>query len=241
MDEINLTGTKILLVEDEETLAIGLEYNLTEEGYSVKTAKDGREAINMYECEQFDLIILDIMLPYLNGFEVAEFIRERSPQLPILMLTAKTGFNDKIKGLELGADDYITKPFHLQELLLRIKGMLKRKMWYKNVTRLNPVYEFGSNKINFDNMNCSTDKEKIKLTYIEAMVLKYLIDRKNAVVTRKELLENVWHVNPDIETRTVDNFIGRLRKYFEPDPANPIFIKSVRGVGYMFVDPEKTF
>ncbi|MBU1097978.1 MAG: DNA-binding response regulator [Ignavibacteriae bacterium HGW-Ignavibacteriae-2] len=234
MFEENLSKSKILLVEDEENLAIGLEYNLSEEGYYVKVAKDGREAIKIFEKEEFDLILLDLMLPYLNGFEVAEKIREITPQIPILVLTAKKSTEDKIQGLELGVDDYMTKPFHLGELLLRIKGMLKRKMWYKTLTASSPVYILGQNEINFENMICKTKNGEIQLTKNEAMVLRYLIDNEGRVVDRKELLENVWHLNPEIETRTVDNFISRLRKYLEPDPSNPIYIKSIRGAGYIF-------
>lgn len=234
MFEENLSKSKILLVEDEENLAIGLEYNLSEEGYYVKVAKDGREAIKIFEKEEFDLILLDLMLPYLNGFEVAEKIREITPQIPILVLTAKKSTEDKIQGLELGVDDYMTKPFHLGELLLRIKGMLKRKMWYKTLTASSPVYILGQNEINFENMICKTKNGEIQLTKNEAMVLRYLIDNEGRVVDRKELLENVWHLNPEIETRTVDNFISRLRKHLEPDPSNPIYIKSIRGAGYIF-------
>ena len=229
-----LKGMKILLVEDEETLAVGLDYNLKEEGYVVNWAKDGRQAIEFFEADEFDLIILDIMLPYLDGFEVAQKIRNVSPQMPILMLTARTGAVDKIKGLELGADDYITKPFHLQELLLRIKGMLRRKMWYKEVTTTSPVYKFGNNMVNFETLSANNGNDEINLTQQEAMVLKYLVVNKGKIVSRKELLEKVWHTNPDIETRTVDNFIVRLRKYFEPNPAEPVYFKSVRGAGYMF-------
>ncbi len=227
-------GNRILLVEDEETLAVGLEYNLTEEGYIVKWAKNGKEAVEFFEKGNFNLIILDIMLPYVNGFEVAERVRKTDPQIPILMLTAKTESGDKVKGLEKGADDYITKPFHLQELLLRVKGMLKRKSWYKKSLENQPVYKFGDNKINFETLNCRHGKEEIRLTPQEAMLLKYLVERKGEIVTRKELLENVWHLNPEVETRTVDIFIARLRKYFEPDPANPVYFKSVRGAGYTF-------
>ena len=227
-------GSRILLVEDEETLAVGLEYNLTEEGYLVKWAKNGRDAVGFFEKEKFDLIILDIMLPYLNGFEVAERIRKADPQIPILMLTAKTESGDRIKGLEKGADDYLTKPFHLQELLLRVKGMLKRKNWYKHSYENQPVYEFGSNEINFETLTCWHGKDEIRLTPQEAMLLKYLVERKGEIVSRKELLENVWHLNPEVETRTVDIFIARLRKYFETDPANPIYFKSIRGAGYIF-------
>lgn len=228
-------GNRILLVEDEETLAVGLEYNLTEEGYVVKWAKNGREAVEFYESEKFDLVILDIMLPYITGFEVAEIVRKADPQMPILILTARTEAEDKVKGLEAGADDYLTKPFHLQELLLRVEGMLKRKSWYKSAAEKQPVYRFGNNEINFENLNCRHGDIDLRLTPQEAMVLKYLVERKGEIVTRKELLENVWHLNPEIETRTVDIFIARLRKYFESDPANPVYIKSIRGAGYMFV------
>jgi two-component system alkaline phosphatase synthesis response regulator PhoP len=238
MSEAGVKKNKILLVEDEQSLAIGLEYNLTEEGYSVKIAKDGREAINFFASEEFDLIVLDIMLPHYDGFEVAENVRAKSPQIPILMLTARTGTDDKIKGLEVGADDYLTKPFHLNELLLRIKGMLKRKNWYKSLVSEVPVFQFGQNEINFDNLTAKTTAGQIQLTQIEAMVLKFLVDNNGKIVSRKDLLDKVWHVNPEVETRTVDNFIARLRKYFEPDPSNPVFIKSVRGAGYIFDNKE---
>ena len=226
--------SRILIVEDEESLAVGLEYNLIEEGYEVKIAKDGREALTIFENEKFDLIILDIMLPYLNGFEIAEIVKEQEPQLPLLILTAKTKNEDKMKGLELGADDYLTKPFHLEELLLRIKGMLKRKAWYKTIIDENPVYSFGPNEVNFQTLIFRTPKGSYQLTQNEAMVIRYLIDNKGKIVSRKELLENVWHVSPEIETRTVDNFISRLRKYCEADPSNPKYIKSIRSVGYIF-------
>ncbi|MGA7719576.1 MAG: response regulator transcription factor [Ignavibacteriaceae bacterium] len=230
-----MTGeNKILLVEDEETLAVGLEFNLTEEGYTVTWAKDGKVALEIFNSQEFDLIILDIMLPYINGFEVAKRVRKKSPQMPILILSARSGVEDRVKGLELGADDYLPKPFHLQELLLRIKGMLKRKMWYKDATSVQPVYSFGDNKINFENLECNTKDSHLRLTQQEAMVLKYLIDNKGKIVSRKELIENVWHMNPEIETRTVDNFIVRLRKYFETDPSDPVYFKSIRGAGYMF-------
>ncbi len=238
MADTEFKESKILLVEDEETLAIGLEYNLSEEGYSVKWAKDGKEAIKYFEEENFNLIILDIMLPYIDGLKIAERIRNENPQMPILMLTAKTATGDKVKGLEAGVDDYITKPFHLKELLLRVKGMLKRRKWYKEVTVVEPKFSFGNNEINFDSLKCNCGDTAIQLTPHEAMVLKYLISHKGKIVSRKELLENVWHLNPDIETRTVDIFISRLRKYFEDDPSNPVYITSVRGAGYMFVEKE---
>lgn len=234
MSDEQLEKSEILLVEDEENLAHGLEYNLTEEGYNVTRAKDGREAIKFFDENEYDLIVLDIMLPYFNGFEIAKHVREKQPQMPILMLTARTQVEDRVKGLEIGADDYLTKPFHLKELLLRIKGMLKRKKWYQKVVSDNPIYKFGNNEINFENFRCKNNKNSFQLTSYEAMIMKYLIDNKDKVVSRKELLENVWNMNPEVETRTVDNFIVRLRKYFETDPSNPKYIVSVRSAGYIF-------
>ena len=154
--------------------------------------------------------------------------------MPILMLTARTSTEDKVRGLELGADDYMTKPFHLQELLLRIKGMLKRKLWYKSSTESQPVYRFGNNEINFENLHCKCGEKEFALTQREAMVMKYLLEKKGKIVSRKELLENVWHITSEVETRTVDNFISRLRKYFEEDPQSPVYIKSIRSAGYSF-------
>jgi DNA-binding response OmpR family regulator len=227
-------GSKILLVEDEESLAVGLEYNLTQEGYRVTRASDGKEALECFRSLEFDLIVLDIMLPYMDGFEVAEKIRERSPQMPILMLTARTAAKDRVKGLEIGADDYMVKPFHLRELLLRVRGMLRRKEWYHSSVGAAPSVLFGGNEIHFEEMTFRNGERMIRLTPHEAMVLKYLIDRKDKVVSRKELLENVWQIPGHVETRTVDNFILRLRKIIEPDPAKPVFIKSIRSAGYMF-------
>ncbi|MBN2410873.1 response regulator transcription factor [candidate division KSB1 bacterium] len=233
----NYAGSKILLVEDEETLAIGLEYNLVQEQYKVVRAEDGKKAIEYFNREEFDLIILDIMIPYFDGFEVARRIREKSPQMPILMLTARTSAKDRIEGLEIGADDYLTKPFHLDELLLRVKGMLKRKRWYQEITANQPEYSFGDNVINFENLSCRSGRKEFRLTPQEALIMRYLINRKGKIVSRQELLENVWNVKPgEFETRTIDNFIVRLRKYFEPYPVKPVYIKSVRGAGYIFID-----
>ena len=152
------------------------------------------------------------------------------------MLTARTEAKDRVKGLEAGADDYLTKPFHLKELLLRVQGMLKRKAWYKDESDFTPVYNFGNNEINFENLTCRSGQTKFQLTMHEAMLLKYLIERKGKIVTRKELLEKVWNIHTEIETRTVDNFIVRLRKYFEINPENPAYIKSIRSAGYVFND-----
>ena len=184
MSEELISQSSILLVEDEENLALGLEYNLTEEGYKVTLAKDGREALNKFDEKEFDLIVLDIMLPYHDGFEIAEHIRKKYPQMPILMLTARTQAEDRVKGLEIGADDYLTKPFHLKELLLRIKGMLKRKSWYRKVVADTPLYRFGNNEINFENLKCKNIKGEFQLTPYEAMIMKYMIDNKDKVISR---------------------------------------------------------
>ena len=238
MDSNSFEGDKILLVEDEETLAVGLDYNLRDEGFIVDWADDGKKALDFFAAGEYDLIILDIMLPYHDGFEIAKIVREKNPQMPILMLTARASFEDKIRGLELGADDYMTKPFHLKELILRVKGMLRRKMWYKSSAEQNPIFRFGDNIIDFNNLTYSRGNKSFSLTQREAMVMKYLIDNKGKTVARKELLENVWHISPDIETRTVDIFISRLRKNFEPNPVEPIYILSVRSVGYCFKDDD---
>jgi DNA-binding response OmpR family regulator len=234
MTKNEYSGSKILLAEDEESLAIGLEYNLSEEGYKVTIASDGKLALKYIDGELFDLVILDIMLPYLDGFTVAQKIRERFPQIPILILTARTAVKDRIKGLELGADDYLTKPFHLRELLLRIHGMLKRKNWYQKAIAVNPTYRFGNNEVNFEKLTCKAGDKDMRLTAHEAMFLRYLIDNRGRVISRKEILENVWNIDSDVETRTIDNFVVRLRKFFEPDPSDPTYIKSVRGIGYEF-------
>ncbi len=235
-----IRGSKILLVEDEESIAIGLEYNLSEEGYVVKIAHDASEAMKLFNQNDYDLIILDIMLSHHDdGFEVAHQIRQKSLQIPILMLTARNTTDDVIRGLEIGADDYITKPFHLKELLLRIKRILRRKKWYRAVTSEQPIYRFGDNEINFEDLSCRAGDRQFHLTKREAMVLKYLIDHQGKIVSRNELLEKVWGLSTAIETRTVDNFIARLRKYFEPTPSQPIFIKSVRSAGYMFMGSSK--
>lgn len=227
-------GKKILLVEDEESLAIGLEFNLKQEGYKIIRAHDGKKALEYFESQEFDLIILDIMLPFVDGFEVAAIIRERLPQIPILMLTARSAARDRVKGLEIGADDYLTKPFHLKELLLRVHGMLKRKMWYQSSIEKMPIYRFGIHEIHFEDLTAHSGERVFRLTPHEALVLKYLIDHKGKVVSRKELLENVWQIRTDVETRTVDNFIARLRKYFEPNPEKPEYLISIRSAGYMF-------
>ena len=227
-------GAAILLVEDEESLAIGLEFNLRAEGYNVVRAGDGRKALECFENGKFDLIILDIMLPFTNGYEVARRIKAVSPQMPILMLTAKNRPADRVKGLEIGADDYLPKPFHLKELLLRVKGMLKRRTWYQKTLEKRKVFRFGGNEIDFGRLTGKSMKRRIRLTPLEGALLSYLVTHEGQVVSREELLQKVWNLAADVETRTVDNFIRRLRKYFEPDPGRPIYIHNIRGAGYVF-------
>ncbi len=227
-------GRRILLVEDEESLVKGLLYNLTGEGYIVVPASDGRQALREFARQSFDLVILDIMLPFLDGFEVARRLRKIAPQLPILMLTARKAAQDRIQGLKTGADDYLIKPFHLEELLLRIKGMLRRKTWYREETGVDPLFRFGDNEINFDTLACRAGAATVQLTPHEAMVLRYLIAHQGRIISRRELLEKVWHMHGEMETRTIDNFIMRLRKHFEKDPGHPLHIISIRGAGYLF-------
>jgi len=226
--------SRILLVEDEENLAHGLIFNLEEEEYYVTHADNGRSAVECIQTRVFDLVILDIMLPFIDGFDVARLIREQYPQMPILMLTARRHIKDKIRGLETGADDYMTKPFHLEELLLRIQGMLKRRKWYQDSIKNENRIFIGSSEVDFDSFKCKTPHGPVTLTQREAMLLKYFTQRKGVIVTRDELLKNVWNMSSHIETRTVDNFIMRLRKYFEKDPSNPCLFKSIRSAGYMY-------
>lgn len=229
---------RILMVEDEEILGEGIRFNLLKNGYAVEWVKDGRAALKIFTESGFDLILLDIMIPYINGFEVARQIRERSPLMPILMLTARTGVDDRVHGLEVGADDYLTKPFYLEELLARIKAMLRRRDWYRATPPVSDIYRFGVNEINFNDFTCRSGNRQFVLTQREAILLKYLVAHKNRIVSRQELLENVWNIHGEIETRTMDIFIARLRKYFEPNPKQPVYIRSVRSAGYMFFESD---
>jgi len=229
---------RILLVEDEEILATGICFNLEKNGYAVDWVKNGRDALVTFPTGNYDLILLDIMIPLVDGFEVARQIRESSPLMPILMLTARTAVQDRVKGLEIGADDYLTKPFHLEELLARIKAMLRRRDWYRDNRQVADIFRFGNNEISFSNFECKAGKQDIRLTQQEAMLLKYLIIHKNRIVSRQELLENVWNILGEIETRTVDIFIAHLRKYFEVNPKKPVYIRSIRSAGYLFTDAE---
>lgn len=229
---------KILIVEDEPHLAFNLEINLREEGYDIITAVDGAIALEKYNNDgPFDLIILDIMLPEIDGFEVAKRIRDKDDKTSILILTARASDIDKIRGLKLGVDDYITKPFHLQELLLRINRNLKRiDLIKKEFIEQNPLPEMtitaGNYSLDLNALKLSTSDNTYDLTALEADVFAEFMKNPEKVLTREYLLKKVWKVSANQETRTVDNFIMRLRKLIEKDPSHPIVLESIRGRGY---------
>ena len=226
---------KILLVEDDPHLAKGLRFNLEREGYEIFLVDNGVSALDQLREKDFDLIILDLMLPKMGGLEVARTIRETNIRFPILMLTAKSSKKDRETGLEAGADDYLTKPFHLPELLLRVKGILRRSEWYKEPVHDQDIFRFAKMWINFGTGKAKGVEGEFYLTTKEALVIKLLVGKKGDVVSREELLEKVWGYDPQTETRTVDNFIARLRKYFEKRPQEPVHILTVREKGYQFV------
>lgn len=228
------TETKILLVEDEKHLAKGLSYNLEKEGYQVTVAEDGLTALDCLREDSFDMMILDLMLPKMGGMEVVKKVRETNIRFPVLMLTAKTTDEDRTLGLEAGADDYITKPFHLPELLLRVKGILRRKDWYQEPVRKLEYFEFDNMWVDFNTGKAKGCDGEFYLTSKEVLVMNLLIVNRGNAVSREELLEKVWGYSPNTETRTVDNFISRLRKYFEKKPQTPRYIVTVREKGYQF-------
>lgn len=225
---------RILLVEDEESLQTLLDINLTAEGYDVTIAGDGKVAMDYFDRASYDLIILDIMLPEIDGLEVCERIRLSDQKTPILFLTARDEPSDRVQGLKIGGDDYLAKPFVLEELLLRVQNLIKRSQPAAKQTH--QTYQFGNNSVNFDTFEATGLVGDIKLTKIEARLLKMLIDHKNEVVSRKQILHTVWGYDVYPSTRTVDNFIMSFRKYFEEDSRQPKYFLSVRGVGYKFVD-----
>jgi two-component system alkaline phosphatase synthesis response regulator PhoP len=227
----------ILLVEDEENLHEALKLNLEMEGYEVSSAFNGSEAIKKVNGEYFDLIILDIMLPELDGIAVTESIRVNNNEVPILILSARNASNDRVLGLKKGADDYLTKPFNLEELLLRVEKLIQKNKKLQDKETIGDSYEFGHNKIDFKAQDAiSWNGQHIELSKKEAMLLKLLIENKGEVVTREKILQVVWGYNVYPTTRTIDNFILSFRKYFEEDSRNPRFFHSVRGVGYKYTD-----
>ncbi len=225
---------RILFVEDEENIRDVVRLNLEMEGFEVVTTGKGREALRFFQDQHFDLIILDVMLPEMNGFQICEQIRLTDMEMPIIFLTAKDGSTDRIAGLKKGADDYLTKPFHLEELLLRVNNLIRRTN--KSPENTPEIFEFGKNKVNFLTFEATGVDGSFALTKKEVMLLKLLIDRKNEVVSRNQILQSVWGYDVFPSTRTIDNFILAFRKYFEEDQRNPKFFHSVRGVGYKFTE-----
>jgi DNA-binding response OmpR family regulator len=223
----------ILLVEDEIHLARGICFNLEQENCRVSHVESGEAALERLAYDRFALIILDVMLPGMDGFTLCSRVRESDSRVPILMLTARSEEGDRVTGLASGADDYLTKPFSLGEFLLRVKGMLRRSAWYLP----EPVeegYRFGDNEIYLLSYRAKTAQGEIDLTDLEVRMLTLLFQREGEAVSRAELLERVWGYAADMETRTLDNFIVRFRKYFEADSATPAYFQTVRGVGYRF-------
>lgn len=231
-----MANYSILLVEDEAHLHDALKLNLSLEGYEVSSAFDGPEAIKQIENAAFDLIILDVMLPGIDGFAITEMVRLKNNQTPILILSAKNTTANKVQGLKIGADDYMTKPFNLEELLLRVSKLIQKNNNAIPLTTGNS-YTFSGNQFDFASSEATNYAgEKITLTKKEAMLLKLLIDHKNKVVSREHILQTVWGYNVFPNTRTIDNFILNFRKYFEKDAKQPVHFISMRGVGYKFQD-----
>lgn len=230
---------RILLVEDEVALRENLKLNLELEDYKVVAVERGDQALDRFRNEKFDLIILDVMLPEINGFDLLKIIRLENNSVPVLFLTAKNTSADIIEGLKIGADDYLTKPFNLEELLLRIKKLIVRSQ-VEAVVPEKETLVFGENSVNFKTFESKNFKNKHKrLSKKEVMLLKLLSDRENEVVSRNEILEKIWGYDVFPSTRTIDNYILAFRKQFEKDPKNPTFFFSIRGVGYKMIIPSK--
>ncbi len=231
-------GVRILVVEDEQHLASGLKLNFELEGYAVELARDAREAArHLVRPEAYGAIVLDIMLPDIDGFELCRRIRESGDYTPVLMLTARSDPSDRVRGLEAGADDYMVKPFDLQELIARVRSMLRRRKWEKDEAREAPsdIVSFGRAKVDLASHRAYVGSTQLDLTKLEVDLIRYFFANSGRTLDREELLEKVWKLRGYKNTRTVDNFIARLRRYFEDDPTQPSYFVSVRGVGYRFV------
>lgn len=227
----------ILLVEDEENLHEALKLNLEMEGYTVSSAFNGTEALKTVQAEYFDLVVLDIMLPELDGIGVTEGIRIQHIDVPILILSARNTSSDRVLGLKKGADDYLTKPFNLEELMLRVEKLIQKNKKMQDKESIGDEYVFGGNTIDFRAQEATTwSGQVVQLSKKEAMLLKLLVENRNEVVTREKILQVVWGYNVYPTTRTIDNFILNFRKYFEHDTRNPRHFHSVRGVGYKYND-----
>jgi len=235
------SAAHVLIVEDEEHLAQGLKFNLEAEGYRASIAHDGESALEMTAApnSSIDVILLDVMLPGCDGFFVVERLRERDDRTPVLMLTARGRSEDVLKGFAAGADDYLPKPFDLSILLARLHGLLRRWAWQRRAadaaqTEGEAPYSFAGRTIDFAALELHVGERSVRLTVMEADLLRYLVRHQGRSIPRKELLEQVWRMREDTDTRAIDNFIVRLRRYIEDDPATPVFLRTVRGVGYRF-------
>jgi len=230
---------KILIVEDEEHLADGLRFNLEAEGYEAEIIGDGGEAVERLANDKFDAVILDVMLPTFDGFEVARSMRAAEDYTPILMLTARGRPEDVLLGFEAGTDDYLAKPFDLAIFLARLNGLLRRRQWQQaSASEKSEVTEINGRTIDLGNLELKHGDETVHITLMEAKLLQYLMDNENRAVSRRSILEDVWDLQEDTDTRAIDNFIVRLRRHLEDDPADPQIVQTVRGVGYRFVRPE---
>jgi DNA-binding response OmpR family regulator len=239
---------RILVVEDEPHLAEGLRFNLEQEGYTVQVSNNGEDALKrlLIDNDEFDALVLDIMLPGKDGFAVARALREASNYIPLLMLTARARPEDVLRGFESGADDYLAKPFNLSILIARVRSLLRRKIWLhrsnqsegKSAGRgadFSETFHFGDRSFDFQNLRLQVGTETLQLTLMEAQLLQYLIQNTGHAVSRKAILENVWDLHEDTDTRAIDNFIVRLRRYIEDEPSKPRHLLTVRGLGYQFV------
>lgn len=226
----------ILVVEDEDHLAAGLKLNLSLEGFDVEIAKNGREAMNAFLGPRaFDLVVLDVMLPDTDGFVICGRLRDSGNFIPVIMLTARSAAEDRVRGLDAGADDYLSKPFEFDELVARLRSLLRRQSWQGTRENRESSLAFGQATIDFDTHKVTVNGESHNLTHLELELLRYFADNAGRVVSRDELLEKVWKMRHFPNTRTVDNFISRLRKVFETDPKQPKHFLSHRGAGYRFV------
>lgn len=229
---------RVLIIEDETHLAAGLRFNLEAEGYRVETAESGEAGLDMVLADppRFDLLVLDLMLPGKSGFEVVADMRAAGNFLPVLILTARNRPEDILKGFSAGADDYLAKPFELTILIARIQGLLRRTEWARRTAAPDrDVFSFGGRTVDFESLQLTVGDRVLPLTLMEANLMRYLIRHEGKAVSRKQMLEQVWGVREDTDTRAIDNFVVRLRKYIEDDPARPKHLLTVRGVGYRFV------
>jgi DNA-binding response OmpR family regulator len=229
----------ILLVEDELHIARGLIFNLRQEGYQVDHVTSGEQALTREPWANCLLVILDLMLPGIGGLEVCRRMRQQDMRLPILILTALDKEPDRVAGLRAGADDYLIKPFSLAEFLLRVQGMVRRSHWYRSPAQADRAFVFGDNTVDLEEQRARTPRGEVTLTELEVRMLRLFFENEGRLLTREELLASVWGLTPDTETRTLDNFIVRLRKYFEKTPSRPKHFLTVRGRGYRFVRSEE--